>query len=135
MRRILAALSFVAFLSAPALAQQTQPYHLISAATDNATSVKAAAGQMVTIVAINTTSTLYYLKFYDQTTAPACGTDTVKLTFPVPSTASGTGSGFVIALPQAVSFIRGIGMCLVGGINDNDDTSAATGVAVDIFFK
>ena len=122
-------------VSLPAFAQQTQPYHLISANSDNASSVKGAAGQVATFVALNTTATIYYLKFYDTASTPTCGTTPVKLTFPIPATASSNGGGFVIPLPQAVSFLQGIGMCLVGGINDSDDTSAATGVAVDVFFK
>lgn len=118
----------------PASAQQSQPFHLISAGTDNSTSVKGAAGQVVTVVAINTTATIYYLKFYDIASAPTCSTG-VKLTFPVPANNSSTGGGFVISIPEAASFLNGIGICLVGGIADNDDSNAATGVAIDVFFK
>ena len=133
--RLSIAFAIMLMLSPPAFAQQTQPYHLISAATDNATSVKGSAGQIATFLAINTTATIYYLKFYDISVAPTCGTTAVKLTIPIPATASSNGAGFVVSLPQAVSFLNGIGMCLTGGIADNDDSSAATGIAVDVFFK
>jgi hypothetical protein len=119
----------------PAFAQQTQPYHLISAATTNSTSIKGTNGGVISIVAINTTATIYYLKFYDTAAAPTCNTTAVALTFPIPATASSTGGGLVVSLPQEARFLSGIGICLVGGIADNDNSNAATGVAVDVFFK
>ncbi len=130
---IVSAIMLTAWL--PAFAQQSQPYHLISAATDNATSVKGTSGQLVTVVAINTTATLYYLKFYDTAAVPACDTTAVALTIPVPFGTSSSGGGVVISPQEAARFLSGIGICLVAGIADNDDTSAATGVAIDIFFK
>ncbi len=126
----------VALLCAsPALAQQSQPVHVLSAASTNSTSVKGASGQLVGVVAINTTATIYYLKFYDTASAPTCNSSTVVLTFPVPFGASSAGGGFVIPLPQATSFLNGIGICLTGGIADNDNTNAATGVAMNFFIK
>lgn len=126
----------------PALAQQSQPYHLISAASTNATSIKGTAGfsvggagQVVTIVAINTTATVYYLKFYDTAATPTCNSTPVSLTLPIPATSSSTGGGFVVSLPQAAQYLNGIGICLTGGIADNDNSNAATGVAIDVFFK
>jgi len=130
-------LAFLAFLLSPqlALAQQTQPFHLISQASTNSTNIKPAAGQVVTVVAINTTATIYYLKFYDLAVAPTCNTSTVVLTFPVPFGATSAGGGLSVPLPQAAQFLNGIGICLTGGIADNDNTNAATGVAIDVFFK
>ncbi len=122
-------------LSAAALAQISQPFHLISAATTNSTSIKGTPGQIISIVAINTSLSVVYLKLYDLAAAPTCNSSTVKLTFPVPFGSSNSGGGFVVSLPQAAQFLNGIGMCLTGGINDNDNTAAVTGIAVDVFYK
>lgn len=119
----------------PAFAQQSAPFHLISGNTTNATNIKPAPGQMVGAVAINTNAALYYLKFYDTAGTPTCNTTPVVLSFPVPFGTSSAGGGFVIPLPQATQFLNGIAMCLTGGINDNDNTNAATGVAIDVFYK
>src|ERR1700678_4716 len=134
MRRLLA----LCFLGAatPCAAQQSQPFHLISAATTNCTNIKPAAGQLVTVFAANTTATIYYLKFYDSASAPpVAGTTTVAITLPIPIGTSSTGGGFILPLPQAAQFLNGIGMCITGGIADSDSSSAATGIAVDVFFK
>jgi hypothetical protein len=135
MRRIFLAALFLIASGLPSFAQQTAPFHLISAASTNATSIKPAPGQIVTIVGINTTAVIYYLKFYDISATPTCNTTPVVLSFPIPIGTSSAGGGAVIPLPQAVQFLNGIGMCLTGGINDNDNTIAATGVAIDVFFK
>jgi hypothetical protein len=128
-------LAFFLLLPQLAMAQQSQPFHLLSAASTNSTNIKPASGQLVTAVCINTTTTLYYLKFYDLAAAPTCNTSTVVLTIPCPFGASSSGGGFVMTPGQAAQFLNGIGMCLTGGIADNDNTNAATGVAVDVFFK
>ena len=76
MKRLLAALFFVLSGIGAASAQQSQPFHLLSGASTNSTSIKPAAGQLVTAVCMNTTITLYYLKFYDLAAAPTCNTFT-----------------------------------------------------------
>lgn len=110
-------------------------YHYLSAASTNSTNVKAAPGQVFQVVAINTTSTLYYLKFYDKATAPTCGTDTVTQTYPVPGSSAATGGGFVIPIPFGMNFANGIGFCLTGAVADNDTTSAATGVVINLLYR
>jgi hypothetical protein len=116
-----------------ASAQQSQPFHLLSTASTNSTNIKPAAGQLVTAACINTTATIYYLKFYDLAVAPTCNSTPVVLTFPCLVAASGQPT--VIPIPQAAQFLNGIGICLTGAIADNDNTNAATGVAIDVFFK
>ncbi len=131
----LAALFFLFLSIGAASAQQSQPFHLLSGASTNATNIKPAAGQLVTAVCINTTATLYYLKFYDLAAAPTCNTSTVVLSVPCPFGASSSGGGVVMTPGQPAQFLNGLGMCLTGGLADNDNTNAATGVAVDVFFK
>lgn len=110
------------------------PAKTLSAASTNATSVKASAGTLCSLNLINTTATLYYLKLYDKATAATCNSDTVLQTIPVP--ASTTGAGIAVNLgPFGTAFTLGITFCLTGGIADNDNTNAATGVAINYSYK
>lgn len=110
------------------------PGKTLSAATTNATSIKAAAGTLCTLIAINTTATIYYLKLYNTVAAPTCNSDTVVMSIPVPANTS--GSGYALPLgPFGIAFTTGIGLCLTGALADNDNTAAATGVAISYGFK
>ena len=141
------ALAAFLLFAAPAYAQLTSvvpiagpsggatPSHFLSAANTNATNIKASQGTIYQIVAINTTVTMYYLKFYDLAVAPTCNTTPVVGTFPVPFGASNSGGGFTIPLPTGMRFTKGIGFCLTSGIADNDNGNAATGVAIDVLWK
>lgn len=135
MRVIIFTWIFMTLGAIPACAQQSQPTHILSGASTNATSVKPAAGQLVTAACFNTTTTLYYLKFYDTAGTPTCNSTAVALTLPCPYGASNAGGGFVLSPAQPAQFLNGIGLCLTGGLADNDNTNAATGVAIDVFFK
>lgn len=141
-------------LSLPAWGQSFQPVggiqrganpvHFLSTASTNSTLIcgGATAGTcqagphiIYQIVAINTTATIYYLKLYDKPTAPSCGSDTPVLTLPVPFGQTSSGGGFTIPIPVGTQFLTGIGICLVGGIADNDSSNAAAGVAMNFWFN
>lgn len=107
--------------------------HYLSAANNNSTLVKGAATAVYQVIAVNTTATLYYLKLYDKVTAPTCGTDTPVATYPLP--ASATGAALVIPRSVGLGFNSGFGFCLVGGLADNDNTNAATGIAINFDFR
>lgn len=108
------------------------PFSLRSAATNNATSVKASAGTLGYLNAVNTTATLYYLKLYNKASSPAPGSDNALLVGVYPVPASTTGAGIAIPLPpQGMNFSTGIAYALVAGLSDTDNTSAATGVCVN----
>ena len=110
------------------------PAHLLSGASTNATVIKASAGTLCKLSAINTTATLYYLKFYNVTTGPTCNSDTVVATYPVP--ASTTGAGVEVNLgPFGEAYTTGIAFCLTAGLADNDNTNAATGIAISYSSK
>lgn len=109
------------------------PVHYLSAASTNSTNVKASAGTVFSVTAINTTTTIYYLKMYNKATAPTCGTDTPVHTLPVP--ASATAAGLTVNPFLGLNFTAGIGFCLTGAIADADATAAATGVAINIGYK
>jgi hypothetical protein len=108
------------------------PVKYLSTASTNANNIKATPGTVYSIVAINTTATLYFLKLYDKATAPTVGTDVPVQTFPVP--ASVTGAGLVLTLPVGIAFLTGIGFALTGALADNDTTSAAAGIALSFSY-
>jgi hypothetical protein len=112
------------------------PYHYLSAASTNATNVKATAGTLYSLSLINTTATLYYLRLYDiATSAPTCSSATgVVHNIPIP--ANTAGAGVVLNMDGVgMLFANGIGFCLTGAFSDTDTTNAATGVAVNLTYK
>ncbi len=112
------------------------PYHLLSAATTNATNVKATAGTLYSLSLINTTATIYYLRLYDiATSAPTCSSATgVVENIPIPANVAGAGVVLHFG-SMGMLFANGIGFCLTGGFSDTDTTNAATGVAVNLTYK
>lgn len=63
---------------------------LSAAASTNATSVKASAGNLFTAYGVNTNAAARYLKFYNKASAPTVGTDVPVLTlYMPPSTVNG----------------------------------------------
>lgn len=92
-----------------------------SAASTNATSVKASAGNLYHITASNTGAGAAYVKLYNKASAPTVGTDVPVITITVP--ASGT-----VSLPfgtQGHRFTTGIGLAITGAAADSDTTAVA----------
>jgi hypothetical protein len=109
-------------------------HYATSAASNNATNVKNAAGTVSTISVVNTTATIYYLRMYNLASAPTCSSATGFVnTIPVPASTSGAGIVIPITVPH--SFTTGIGYCLTGGGSSTDNTNAATGVYINIWYK
>jgi hypothetical protein len=100
------------------------PHKKISAASNNATNVKAARGLVIGLSVTNNNASVRYLKLYDKASAPTCGSDTPVYTIPVPgNTATAGHTPHLFAIP--VPFANGIGYCMVTGIGDADNTSVA----------
>lgn len=95
---------------------------LSSAATTNATSVKASAGDLFKIVGNNTTATKRYLKLYNKASAPTVGTDTPVLTLPLPGSAA-----FDISITAGYYFSTGIAFAITGAAADADTTAVVAG--------
>lgn len=132
-KRVILTAIVVLLLLAPGAvgAQQSVPLKYLSTASTNSTLVRAGRTNLLVLLPINTTTTLYYLKLYNKATAPTCGTDTPLWTVPVPFGASNSGGG--VALPMGgLLFPLGLGFCLTGAIGDADTTNAATGVAINL---
>lgn len=94
-----------------------------AAATTNATSAKAAAGRLYTVIGYNAAATARYLKFYNKASAPTVGTDTPIFTIYLPPTTS-------VALDfPGFHFTTGIAYALTTGSADAD-TGALTAADV-----
>jgi hypothetical protein len=100
-----------------------QPYQLISAATTNATSLKASAGQVGSIICGNNGGAIAYLKLYDKASAPTVGTDTPLHTIMIPGNTA--GSGFSYSPPAGLKFATGIAFAVTGGMAVADTTAVA----------
>lgn len=98
-------------------------FRLISAASTNATSLKASAGTLYSITAFNLNAAVRYLKFYNKASAPTVGTDTPVATFAIP--ASATGAGFTITFPFGFDFSTGIAYATTTGAADSDTAAVA----------
>jgi hypothetical protein len=136
MKKYLLALALI-LLPLPALAQGV-PVKFDSTASTNPTLVRAGNALLQSIVVINTTTSVFFLKFFDTATLPTsttCGTNTVVYKIPVPFGASNAGGGVAIAYPQGMQFFNGIAFCLVGGVADSDTSNAATGVEINLTVK
>jgi hypothetical protein len=98
-------------------------FALIAAATTNATSIKASAGSLMTIVASNMTASTKWLKLYNLAAAPTVGTSVPSDTIPIPANS-------YIALefgPTGLRFSTGIALAMTGAAADSDTTALAAG--------
>lgn len=104
-----------------------------SAASNNSTNCKGSAGNLYAISAINTTSTIYYLRLYNTASAPTCSSATGFVeTIPV---LVNTTPGNVRSLSVPQGFSTGISFCLTAGGGSTDNTNAATGVYLTLLYK
>jgi hypothetical protein len=105
--------------------------NVTSAATTNSTSARGSAGRLMGIWLINTTTTVYYIRFYESSSAPTCSSATgFQVSLPIPpASAAGQAGGFSFQFgPTGLAFATGIGYCITGGSSSTDNTNAATGV-------
>jgi hypothetical protein len=114
-------------------AQGVTPYTLVSAATNNATSVKASAGVVTHIYAYNRSSSEKYVKLYNKASAPSPASDSSLLVHNIPVPPSG---GVVVPLEPGLRFSTGIAFAIVGSYETSDNTSVAAGdVILNLSYK
>ena len=101
------------------------PGKLVSAATTNATVIKASAGTLGHISASNVNAAARYLKFYNKASAPTVGTDVPVLTYIIPGNTAGAGTNIPLP-PQGINFSTGISFATTTEATD----AGSTGVAV-----
>lgn len=106
-------------------------------ASTNATSVKGSAGTVYGMSLTNTSTTIYYLRMYNLSSAPTCSSSTGYVsTIPIPpAAAAGGAGGREIQKNIGQAFTTGIAFCVTGGSSSTDNTNAATGVFVEILYK
>lgn len=109
----------VTIVQAASISGGTERNRLMTAASTNATSIKATPGQVYAINGTNTTAGTLYLKYYDKATAPTVGTDTPLETYALPP------GPFSFAFPLGSEFLVGIALAITGGIADADTTPTA----------
>lgn len=98
-------------------------YRAVSAANNNAAVIKASAGVVYGIHINNVNAAARYLKLYNKATTPAPATDNALLKLVIPLAPSSAVQN--ISFPAGVAFTTGIGVALVTGIADTDNTSVA----------
>lgn len=111
------------------------PFHLVAAATNNATAIKGSAGQIYGVSVYNNTTYPVYVKFCNKATACTCGTNSGSDTI-LYTVAAQAGTEREVHSEIGIPFSTGIGMCAVKGITDTDNTSLALSDAViDALYK
>lgn len=106
----------------------------LSAASTNATSVKASAGQVFWIYCTNTNAAVRYLKLYNKASAPTVGSDTPVATLAIPGNTA--GAGFHLQSPLGLTFGTGIAFAITTGVADADTGAvAANEVVVNLGYK
>lgn len=107
-------------------------HRLLSAATTNATSVKASAGRVHFLRIANTTGSAKYLKLYNKASAPTVGSDTPVMTFYLPA----SNVMNIIDNNFGIYLSTGIAYAITGAIADNDTTAvSANDVIVNMIYK
>jgi hypothetical protein len=94
-----------------------------SAATTNATSLKASAGNVFSIYLINNSAAVKYFKLYNKASAPTVGTDTPVAVVGIPA----SGNNFVMdgSAWAPLRFSTGIAYAITGAVTDADTTAVA----------
>ena len=102
-------------------------YNAVSAASTNATSVKASAGNLFEITASNVTATATFVKLYNKASAPTVGTDVPVLTISVPANTT-------VAMQfgsQGKRFATGIALAVTAAAAATDTAAAVAGVQLN----
>lgn len=98
----------------------TTASRVVSAASTNATNLKASAGKMMSVRVFNTAAYDVFLKFYNKASAPTVGTDTPVWTIPLK-----TGTGFSEHFHLGFDFSTGISYAITKLQADTDTTAVA----------
>ena len=106
----------------------------IAPATPASVTLKGAAGNLLSLTAVNTSATTVYIKFFDTAAAVTLGTTSATFQIPVPGNTGGAGVTVNRTLPRA--FANAIKYAVTGGVSLTDNTAiTANTVVVDIDFN
>lgn len=102
---------------------------LINVASDNATVVKASAGQIYGWYLFNASTVTRYFKLYNKAATPS-SSDTPLMTIPIPA-----GAAANVFFTHGIACTNGIGFRIVTGMGDSDNTSpSANQVVVNLLY-
>lgn len=105
-------------------------YHLVSAATTNATNIKASAGKVTGWYIYNSNAAARKLVFHNSASAPTAGAS-VYFSIMIPPS-----SGANVSFPDGIDFSAGIGITTVTGLADSDSAAVALNdLIINIFYK
>lgn len=114
----------------PVTAGGLTTFHLVSAATTNATVVKASAGQLYGWYIYNSNAAARKVAFHNTASAPTAGASIFK-TLVIPPT-----SGANVEFSQGIAFSTGIAITTVTGLADNDSAAvAANDLVINLYYK
>jgi hypothetical protein len=106
-------------------------FHLVSALGNNSTLIASGPHVVVGYSAYDAAGYQLFIKLYDTIGAPNVGTDSVKMTIGLQAGQPAASSPGV-----TVAFSNGIGIGIVKGISDSDDTPVLAGdCVVDVFYQ
>ena len=104
---------------------------VVSAASTNATSAKASAGQVYGWYLSNSNAANRYFKLYNKASAPTVGTDTPVMTIMIPA-----GGAANVLGATGIAFGTGIAYALTTGAADSDTGAvAANEIIANVFYK
>lgn len=107
-------------------------HHLKSAATTNATSVKASAGRVHMLNVSNLTAAAKFLKLYNLAVAPTVGTSVPFMVIPIQANTTLP----VVHSDIGVYFSTGIAYAITGAVADSDTTAiGANEVLVNMIYQ
>lgn len=105
-------------------------YHLVSAASTNATSVKASAGQLYGYYIYNSNASARKVAFHNTSGTPTAGAS-VFFSLVIPPS-----SGANVAFPSGIAFSTGIGITTVTDLTDSGTTAVgASDLIINLFYK
>lgn len=114
----------------PATSGGLTTFHLVSAATTNATNVKASAGQLYGYYIYNSNASARKVAFHNTSGTPTAGAS-VFFSIVIPPTA-----GANVSFASGIAFSSGIGITTVTGLADNDSAAVALNdLVINLFYK
>jgi hypothetical protein len=110
-------------------------FHLIGAATTNATAVKTSAGQVYGFSLFSVDTVPVYVTFYDLAAAPTVDTSTIKMKFGCTANATAAnGAEMTRDWPLGIPFATGIALALHKGIVTSTALEASE-VLLTVWYK
>jgi len=108
------------------------PYNIISAASNNATSVKGSPATLGSVVATNNNTTnIAYLKLYNKAIPPTVGTDIPVQVYALQA----NGGGVAITFPGGMNFSTGLAFAITNSMDNSNTSVALNQVAVSLGCK